>query len=231
MILPMPPGQYNPQIEIERNRILEREAARAYRRQEDVEIVAPARLILHSPNGTRFPVEVDNSGAINGGGGSSWAIRILNATQAMVDDTSIQDWFTTASGLLLDADSTYEFEGNFFSLNGTTSHGLNMRFAAIAGAAIQWNSIGTKGIATTEATAHRSIGTNALATNRLVTTASTVGGNRVRVWGTIRTGAAGTLIPQVSQSAASGSFTVQPGTYFKARRIGSNTLTNTGEWA
>ena len=65
MILPMPPGQYNPQIEIERNRVLEREAARAYRRQEDVEIVAPARLIIRSPDGTRFAIEVDNGGTLS----------------------------------------------------------------------------------------------------------------------------------------------------------------------
>jgi len=148
----------------------------------------------------------------------------------MANDTTVQNWFTSAGGLPLDANSTYEFEGNFFSLNGTTSHGLNMQFAAIAGATIQWNAIGTKGIATTEATALRKVSPVTFATNRLVTTASAVGGNRVRVWGTVRTTTAGTLIPRVAQSAASGSFVVQPGTYFKARRIGANTLTNTGEW-
>jgi hypothetical protein len=143
----------------------------------------------------------------------------------------MQDWFATAGGLPLDANSTYELEGLFFSLNGATSHGLNMQFAAIAGGTIQWDAIGSKVTATAQATAHRSVGTNTFATNRLVTTASTVAGNLVRVWGTVRTGAAGTLIPGVAQSAASGSFTVQPGTYFKARRLGADTLTNTGEWA
>jgi len=166
-----------------------------------------------------------------GGGGPEWAIRILNAPQSLSNNTTVQDWFTAEGGLLLDANSTYEFEGSFFSLNGATSHGLNMQFAAISGASIQWNAIGTKGIATTEATAFRYVSPVTFATNRLVTTASTVAGNRVRVWGTVITGAAGTLIPRVAQSAASGSFTVQPGTYFKARRIGADTLTNTGEWA
>ena len=168
---------------------------------------------------------------VSGGGGATWATRILNATQAMVNSTIVQNWFTTAGGLALLANSTYEFEATFFSLNGSTSHGLNMQFAALAGATIQWNSIGTKGVATTAATAHRSVGTNTFATNRLVTSANTVAGNRVRVWGTVRTGAAGTLIPRVAQTAASGSFTVQPGTFFKARRIGADTLTNTGEWS
>jgi hypothetical protein len=144
----------------------------------------------------------------------------------------MQDWFTTEGGLPLDANSTYEFEGQFFSLNGATSHGLNMQFAAIAGGTIQWNAIGSKVIATTQATAHRRATTNTFNTARNVTTASTVAGNSVRVWGTVRTGSGGgTLRPQVAQSAASGSFTVQPGTYFKARRIGADTLTNTGGWA
>jgi hypothetical protein len=159
-----------------------------------------------------------------------WAIRILNATQSMANDTSVQDWFATAGGLPLLADSTYEFEGHFFSLNGATSHGLNMQFAAIAGASIQWNAIGSKVNLTTQSAAQRFTATNTFATNRLVTTASTVTGNAVRAWGTVVTTTAGTLIPRVAQSAASGSFTVQPGTYFKARRIGADTLTNTGEW-
>jgi len=159
-----------------------------------------------------------------------WAIRILNATQSMTNDTSVQDWFTTAGGLPLLADSTYEFEASFFSLNGTTSHGLNMQFAAISGATIQWNAIGAKVTATAQQTNQRYTATNTFDTNRNVTTASTAGGNIVRLWGSVKTTTAGTLVPRVAQTAASGSFTVQPGTYFKARRIGADTLTNTGEW-
>ena len=162
---------------------------------------------------------------------TDWAIRILDATQAMANDTTVQPWFSTAGGLALDADSTYEFEGSFFSLNGATSHGLNMQFANIAGAVIQWNSSGAKVTATAQATALRRTATNTFATNRNVTTASTVAGSAVRVWGTVRTTGAGTLTPNVAQTAASGSFTVQPGTFFRARKIGAASLTNTGEWA
>lgn len=143
----------------------------------------------------------------------------------------MQDWFATAGGLTLDANSTYEFEGTFFSLNGATSHGLNMQFAAIAGGAIQWNATGAKVVAATQATAVRATATDTFATSRTVTTASTVAGNMVSVWGTVRTGAGGGVLrPQVSQTAASGSFTAQPGTFFKARRVGADTLVNTGGW-
>lgn len=165
-------------------------------------------------------------------GDGAWEERRLVATQALVNDTNMQDWFTTAGGLTLDANSTYEFDATFFSLNGATSHGLNVQFAAITGGSIQWNSEGAKVVAATQATAVRAVATNTFNTPRNVTTASTVAGNMVRVWGTVRTGAAGgTLRPQVSQSAASGSFVAQPGTYFKARRVGTDALVNTGGWA
>jgi hypothetical protein len=167
-----------------------------------------------------------------GGGAVEYSTRILNATQALNNDTAMQDWFTTEGGLPLDANSTYEFEGLFFSLNGATSHGLNMQFAAISGGTIMWDAIGAKVVAATQATAHRRAATNTFATARNVTTASTVAGNVFSVKGTVRTGSGGgTLRPQVAQTAASGSFTAQPGTYFKARRIGADTLTNTGGWA
>lgn len=164
-------------------------------------------------------------------GSPSWAERRLIATQTMTNNTTMQNWFATAGSLALLGNSTYEFEGVFVSLNGTTSHGLNIQFAAISDASISWHSFGAKVVAATQATAIRTIWTNTFATARLATTASTVAGNLVRLWGTVITGAAGgTLIPQVAQSAASGSFTVQPGTFFRARRVGANTLVNTGQW-
>lgn len=163
---------------------------------------------------------------------SRWAERRLIATQDMVNNTSMQDWFTTEGGLGLDANSTYEFEGTFFSLNGASSHGLNMQFAAISGGIIQWNAYGAKVVAASQATGIRVVATNTFNTARNVTTASTVAGNMVRVWGSVITGAGGgTLRPQVAQSAASGSFTLQPGTFFRARRLGADTLVNVGGWA
>jgi hypothetical protein len=165
-------------------------------------------------------------------GDGAWQERRLIAAQALTNNTTMQDWFTSAGGLNLDPNSTYEFDATFFSLNGATSHGLNVQFADIAGGTIQWNAHGVKAVAATQATAMRAVATNTFATPRNVTTASTVAGNMVRVWGTVRTGAGGGVLrPQVSQTAASGSFTAQPGTYFKARRVGTDALVNTGGWA
>jgi hypothetical protein len=161
-----------------------------------------------------------------------WAERRLIATQALANNTAMQDWFASAGGLPLASNSTYEFDALFMSLNGVTSHGLNMQFAAISGGSILWDFSGAKVTMTSQTSAVRRGTTNTFNASRNVTTASTVGGNTVAIKGVVITGAGGgTLRPQVAQTAASGDFTVQPGTYFRARKIGADTLTNTGEWA
>jgi hypothetical protein len=166
-----------------------------------------------------------------GGGAPAWMERRLAATQTLTNDTSVQNWFSSAGNCPLLANSSYEFEGLFMSINGTTSHGLNMQFAALAGATIRWASIGSKVNFTTQSTAFRHVMTDTFNTARLVTTASAVGGSVFWIKGTVITGSAGNLTPRVAQSAASGSFTVQPGTYFKVRRLGADTFVNSGEWA
>lgn len=64
MILPDIPQQYNPFIERERKLTLETEDRRNRKTGQDVE-VGDERLILTSPNGTRWSVTVDNSGVLS----------------------------------------------------------------------------------------------------------------------------------------------------------------------
>jgi hypothetical protein len=193
-----------------------------------------AGLAPSSGGGTTNYLRADGTWAeppgTGGGGAGPWLERRLNATHTLVNDTSLQNWFPTPGSIGLLANSMYEFEGLFMSINGTTSHGLNMRWLNITGATINWESIGSKVNMTTQATAHRRVMTNTFATDRNVTTASVVGGNVVRVMGTIITTTAGTFAPRVSQTAASGSFVVQPGTFLRVRRVGSNTFTESGGW-
>lgn len=65
MKLPTPPLQYNPVIEAQRNQLLEQADIQNHKRLADLEIVAPQRLILRSPNGTRYVISVDNSGTLS----------------------------------------------------------------------------------------------------------------------------------------------------------------------
>lgn len=64
MRLPRVPDKYIPSAETTRNRVLEQEDALNHKRNRDVEI-GDARLILTSPNGTRYSIEVANDGTVS----------------------------------------------------------------------------------------------------------------------------------------------------------------------
>lgn len=64
MKLPSPPAEYSPIYEGEKNRIIEQSDAQNLKRVVDTEIVDPQRLILRSPNGTRWKLVVSNLGVL-----------------------------------------------------------------------------------------------------------------------------------------------------------------------
>ncbi len=64
MILQAPPQEYDLIFEIERNREIEAEDLLNRKKQQDVEISGNERLILSSPNGTRYQITVSNSGIL-----------------------------------------------------------------------------------------------------------------------------------------------------------------------
>ena len=64
MRLPNAPSNYDPVYESEKNNILEKIDQQNFKRLSDVEI-GSARLIIESPNGTRYKIVVDNSGNLS----------------------------------------------------------------------------------------------------------------------------------------------------------------------
>ncbi len=64
MKLEQPSNVYNLQKEIERNRRIEASDRGNHKRNADVEI-GDGRLIIKSPNGTRYKILVDNSGNLS----------------------------------------------------------------------------------------------------------------------------------------------------------------------
>jgi hypothetical protein len=64
MKLPLPSPKYDLRAEIQRNRILELEDNNNWKRGRDIE-VNEGRLILRSPDGTRWSITVDNDGLIS----------------------------------------------------------------------------------------------------------------------------------------------------------------------
>lgn len=65
MRLPNPRPTYEASLEAQKNLILEREDALNFKKTADVEIVDPQRLILRSPNGSRWVITVSNTGTVS----------------------------------------------------------------------------------------------------------------------------------------------------------------------
>lgn len=64
MIIAPAPNGYSRAYETERNRRITQADAENHKKRQDVEIGA-ARLILTSPNGSRWSVTVDNAGVLS----------------------------------------------------------------------------------------------------------------------------------------------------------------------
>jgi hypothetical protein len=64
MKLPNPPAEYSQSFEAQKNAFIEQMDKQSLKRQADVEIVAPQRLILRSPNGNRWQITVSNLGVL-----------------------------------------------------------------------------------------------------------------------------------------------------------------------
>lgn len=65
MNLQPPPLDYDATIEIERNREIESADLLNRKKRQDLEISSSERLILSSPNGSRFSLTVSNSGVLS----------------------------------------------------------------------------------------------------------------------------------------------------------------------
>lgn len=64
MKLPNPPLNYDSSFEAQRNAFIEQMDQQSLKRQADVEIVAPQRLILRSPNGNKWSITISNLGIL-----------------------------------------------------------------------------------------------------------------------------------------------------------------------
>ena len=62
--LPPPRAGFDPSLEAQKTALLERADAENYKSNQDIEL-RQNRLILRSPNGTRYEVKVDNSGTLS----------------------------------------------------------------------------------------------------------------------------------------------------------------------
>ena len=63
--LPTPDEKYTPDTERRRNDLIERELDKKWGRQQDIETAADSRIILTSPDGSRYELTVADGGAIS----------------------------------------------------------------------------------------------------------------------------------------------------------------------
>jgi len=64
IILPNPPLQYEPSAESQRNQLIEQADNMNHKRGADVELGREERIIMRSPDGSRWAISVSNAGAL-----------------------------------------------------------------------------------------------------------------------------------------------------------------------
>lgn len=64
MRLPVPSNTYDARSEMQRNLLLEQSDYQNRKKNQDLEIAGAERLILSSPNGTRYSITVTNAGVL-----------------------------------------------------------------------------------------------------------------------------------------------------------------------
>lgn len=65
MKLPNPSSKYDYSVEAQRNSDIETAFRNCHQRDQDLEVIGGPRLVLSSPDGTRWKIEIDNVGTIS----------------------------------------------------------------------------------------------------------------------------------------------------------------------
>lgn len=144
---------------------------------------------------------------------------------------TVQPWFPTAGAGSI-AIGTYRMEGLLAMTHGGTTHTTGLSFGGTAGIAnIDYMATclrATDGAIGTGYSAIR-IGT---VSNTVLEATSTATGTLIRVEGLVRVNAAGTIIPQFTHSAATGTApTIKRNSYIRFTGLGDASFTTLGTWS
>jgi hypothetical protein len=165
---------------------------------------------------------------------STEQIQILSGSRTFTNNTSAQAIFNaTANGAVtLAATTTYEFEMLVAATGFSASaHTLNLTFAtsgSFTSIAYYFDAQTASVQATPSASA---TGFIAVGTASAICASSTTTGLLLYVRGTIRMNAGGTVTPQLTQVTNSAAAVVQANSFFRCWPIGTNTVTNVGNWS
>jgi hypothetical protein len=155
----------------------------------------------------------------------------LTGAYTLTSQTAAQKLFnsSTNGALTVSSSKSYYFEC-FFSLTSmsSTSGAFGFSFGGTATFTSQtWQSSATK---STLATASAPLISFNTAANVAISAANTTTTGHARIWGIVRINAGGTLIPQVSLGVASAAI-VGVNSYFRIWPVGTNSVTNVGNWS
>ncbi len=151
-----------------------------------------------------------------------------------VNDTSTQNWFASSSDELTLPVGTYDFEALLEHATGTTSTFMNMLFGGTATFTVNYFYSGTRiAIASASPTGAGFQGTSNVKTAQVVCNTAGNSGVQLYLRGTLKVTAAGTIIPQYSYNAATGSGAIlKDGSYFRVRKLtDATTLASIGPWS
>jgi hypothetical protein len=156
----------------------------------------------------------------------------LTSTYTLTSQTAAQKAFnsTTNGAINVKAGTSYFFEG-LISLTAMSATSGSFGFA-LGGTAtltsVSWTSNSVKATATATAATNQ-MTFNTLASNTTVATASTGTVGYMFVKGIVRINATGTLIPSISLTRAAAAV-VGINSYFRIVPIGTDIITNVGNW-
>lgn len=157
---------------------------------------------------------------------------VLQTTNTLTSQTAAQPLFDgggtgLTNGALSLGTGTFFFECMFHLASmSTTSGSFGFAIGGTATKTQYWEATAKKSALATAATAQVTFNT---AANTTLATASTTATGFATITGTIDITVAGTVIPQISLGVAAAAV-VQAGSYFKIRRMGSNTVAYMGNW-
>ncbi|RUU46634.1 hypothetical protein EOC93_02350 [Mesorhizobium sp. M6A.T.Ce.TU.002.03.1.1] len=164
------------------------------------------------------------------------SISILTADAAKLDIDTAQNVFAAAQDeLTVAALTTYEFEAQYVISRaaGAVSRTLSVLFGGTATfTSIDYTAETSSAIGNVLAPKSEIVGNAATALTVTAPSIETTENIRVRLRGTLRVNAGGTIIPQFQFSAEAGGVpTVKRNSFFRARPIGLNTMLSQGSWS
>lgn len=226
----------------------------AFDHTADVTVIAPA---THAASSKATPVDADELPLVDSAASNvlkrlTWAnlkatlkayfdtlypnaslFAITTTANALADNNTVQNIFPSANdALTVEANTAYYVVGIIRITNGTTSHYDSFGLGGTA----TFTSIGLESWAAKQAAATVSTDSRRLwitsAAMVQVDSPNTNAGVSIRIEGHIRVANAGTIIPQIQFSAAPGGTNqVEPNTYLRLQKIGSDTVASNGSWA